>query len=559
MLGNDNITTTALKGNVGIGTTSPDSKLHIATSGQSQAAKLYQAQYQQFQFNYPDTYQSSLDFGHFGKLMYEGNGGYLILRNRSGQVGSHIRFETSNTERLRITHDGNVGIGTTNPSAKFHLYDNNSTSGGSYASPHYIQLNRSSTGGSPSATYFTKEDYTLGGTDLFGNSLGKQIYATITNTGTSNYRNLMSRVHTTSTGGANNIALYATHFEGLGTGTINNLYGMVVGYTAGITGFSNPNSTITNTYGLYLGSLTSGTQTNAPYAIYQEGTEKIFLQGNVGIGTTNPAYKLHTEGTFGLQAAGTGTNENFKILNGSAGTIMQALDNGNVGIGGNAQTSGSYKLRVHGGIWANSFEQLQTLNGSSGVGRIQYYNTGGSHRTLGLRTYGPHAAESVKGFIEISSQALTYSGIGNIVLHADTDFVDHPTLVLRSLNTAADSFYMQNYHHNLGALFITKATAGGDDSMRFRPGRTSDVLVVSTTGIEVNGGIVAGSSTLSASAVLEANSTTKGFLPPRMTGAQAEAISSPAEGLMVYSTDGSGVTITSKGWWGYDGATWIKL
>lgn len=144
-------------------------------------------------------------------------------------------------------------------------------------------------------------------------------------------------------------------------------------------------------------------------------------------------------------------------------------------------------------------------------------------------------------------------------MHADTDFVDHPTLVLRSLNTAADSFYMQNYHHNLGALFITKATAGGDDSMRFRPGRTSDVLVVSTTGIEVNGGIVAGSSTLSASAVLEANSTTKGFLPPRMTGAQAEAISSPAEGLMVYSTDGSGVTITSKGWWGYDGATWIKL
>ena len=46
---------------------------------------------------------------------------------------------------------------------------------------------------------------------------------------------------------------------------------------------------------------------------------------------------------------------------------------------------------------------------------------------------------------------------------------------------------------------------------------------------------------------------------PRMTGAQAEAISSPAEGLMVYSTDGSGTTITSKGWWGYDGATWVKL
>jgi hypothetical protein len=61
------------------------------------------------------------------------------------------------------------------------------------------------------------------------------------------------------------------------------------------------------------------------------------------------------------------------------------------------------------------------------------------------------------------------------------------------------------------------------------------------------------------SAQLDIASTTKGFLPPRMTGVQAEAISSPAEGLMVYATTGTGVTITSKGWWGYDGATWVKF
>lgn len=62
-----------------------------------------------------------------------------------------------------------------------------------------------------------------------------------------------------------------------------------------------------------------------------------------------------------------------------------------------------------------------------------------------------------------------------------------------------------------------------------------------------------------ASAILHAQSTTKGFLPPRMTGTQAEAISSKAEGLLVYATDGSGSTITSKGWWGWDGSTWAKL
>jgi hypothetical protein len=34
------------------------------------------------------------------------------------------------------------------------------------------------------------------------------------------------------------------------------------------------------------------------------------------------------------------------------------------------------------------------------------------------------------------------------------------------------------------------------------------------------------------------DSTTKGFLPPRMTAAQRGAISAPAQGLIVYQTDG---------------------
>jgi hypothetical protein len=47
-----------------------------------------------------------------------------------------------------------------------------------------------------------------------------------------------------------------------------------------------------------------------------------------------------------------------------------------------------------------------------------------------------------------------------------------------------------------------------------------------------------GTPTPNASAQLDVVSTSKGFLPPRMTAAQRTAISTPAAGLLVYQTDG---------------------
>ena len=55
---------------------------------------------------------------------------------------------------------------------------------------------------------------------------------------------------------------------------------------------------------------------------------------------------------------------------------------------------------------------------------------------------------------------------------------------------------------------------------------------------------------ITTSAVLEVVSTTKGFLPPRMTSAQRLAIATPATGLMVYQTDGTeGLYIKKSGGW----------
>jgi hypothetical protein len=57
---------------------------------------------------------------------------------------------------------------------------------------------------------------------------------------------------------------------------------------------------------------------------------------------------------------------------------------------------------------------------------------------------------------------------------------------------------------------------------------------------------------LNASAILQADSTTKGFLPPRMTTTQKNAIASPAAGLVVYDS-------TTNKLCCYNGSTWNDL
>ena len=73
----------------------------------------------------------------------------------------------------------------------------------------------------------------------------------------------------------------------------------------------------------------------------------------------------------------------------------------------------------------------------------------------------------------------------------------------------------------------------------------SDAMVILKGG---NVGI--GISSPAASAQLEVNSTSKGFLPPRMTADQRTAILSPANGLLVYQTDyPSGFYFSKGGVW----------
>lgn len=77
---------------------------------------------------------------------------------------------------------------------------------------------------------------------------------------------------------------------------------------------------------------------------------------------------------------------------------------------------------------------------------------------------------------------------------------------------------------------------------------------VTATNLAFSQGTAINSSGLPAdsSALLDLSSTSQGILIPRMNEAQKNSISSPAEGLMIYQTDGT------KGFWYYNGTSWAQ-
>ncbi len=76
------------------------------------------------------------------------------------------------------------------------------------------------------------------------------------------------------------------------------------------------------------------------------------------------------------------------------------------------------------------------------------------------------------------------------------------------------------------------------------------LLIITTLGLKAQVAINTDGSDANASAILDVKSTEKGFLPPRMTISQRDAISNPTSGLLIYQTNGI------AGLYQYDGSAW---
>ena len=151
-------------------------------------------------------------------------------------------------------------------------------------------------------------------------------------------------------------------------------------------------------------------------------------------------------------------------------------------------------------------------------------------------------------------------GIGNnspsTLLYVGKSMTE-PTITVRNLGGGGGATYVMMDDAS-GANWKFKATLSGGFKIRDHA-NLMDVITIEPNSfanaifIKTADNIGIGTATPDNSALVDMNSTTKGFLPPRMTASQRATIGSPAAGLLVFQTD------AIPGYYFYTGTTWTAL
>jgi hypothetical protein len=253
-----------------------------------------------------------------------------------------------------------------------------------------------------------------------------------------------------------------------------------------------------------------------------------------------------TNALFGYNAGRNITTQSGNTFIGtSAGQL--SIVNGNTAIGSNAllfNTTGA-------GITAVGSEALYSnttgpLNTALGNGAGLSNTTGGRNTFLGNLSGRANTAGQSNIYIGVNSGFSQTTGNNNFFAGEGSgmylaDGVTNLTVANNSIFLGRDT--RANANNQTNQIVI------GDSAI----GLGSNTVVLGNTSITrtaLRGQTSVNTDTVNASAQLQIDSTTRGFLPPRMTNAQRLAIASPAIGLMVYCTDATeGLYINkSTGW-----------
>lgn len=209
--------------------------------------------------------------------------------------------------------------------------------------------------------------------------------------------------------------------------------------------------------------------------------------GNVGIGTNTPTSRLHIAAQGALS-----TDVALRLRNSAnTGDLLNVLGNGNVQVG----------------VGGLSICRTDSPNGSL-LGTFTYQTNGVMRCSLPLEVSGAYGR----------------TGFDNSQVALDLQYAQ---VNLRCYGGAG----------NTGFTFNTIVATTGNHFMRIQNG-SNDFLNISSNGGFLFTNIASSSfANAVASAKVQIDSTTQGFLPPRQNLAQRTAITSPAIGLMVYQTD----------------------
>jgi len=273
-----------------------------------------------------------------------------------------------------------------------------------------------------------------------------------------------------------------------------------------------------------------GIGTNAPVGILHlyksAAATRLAIDGDAGF---NKLISYRTAGLqrFGLYVnntaeSGSNAGSNFAIRAYSdAGTLLSTplfinRATGNVGIN---TLTGTAKLQIVGSGTTSATTSLLVQN-SAGDSSLQVNDS------QLIQGFSGSLVRFKLGFNGSTGQAISTRD-GQFALGLiDTDQL----AAIRFLTLGTGASYIDAYSEG------TSKAANYPLFIGSRTNNTSVNVTGSTT--EENGTrVVFGSAVSDASALVQINSTTRGFLPPRMTNAQRLLITTPAVGLMVYCTD----------------------